>query len=221
MLRRYFYNNGDNFIKSLCSKLSALEPFSKLSGLSSLPDIYFKVHSPFKTCRYHIEETEKGLEVVTWEGYNVFTDQNEKITLGISDFNDMIADRLISHYKEKWTSEVSALLLDYDLLENGKTTTNYNPNLKTTTDNSNSSTDSTHSVQGFNSSDYVPSDKTETTYKGSGFVSQTGKSVTETAMTGGNVDERILKRLELRKNVIYDRMMDDIDVDLTTFYYQF
>lgn len=235
MTRRDFYNNGDNFVKSLTTLLVSLgKPFTSLRGLSDLSYIYFNIHSPYKTPSAIFTSMRGYVYVFSYDGLKVYAD-GEEVVLD-KDVNDDIASHLYALYSEKWESRANALLIDYDLELAKKRNRKYTPRVITTNSNeahsSNKSdvndSDSSRSVYGFNSSTAVPADETSGASHSTGSsdgtstntVSYQGENNEEYTDTGGDVDARIRKRLRLRLNNIYEIIRNDIDKALTSPIYE-
>lgn len=235
MKRRDFYNNGDNFVKSLTTLLVSLgKPFNILRGLSDLSYIYFNIHSPYKTPSAIFTSMQGYVYVFSFDGLKVYANGEEVVV--DKDVNDDIASHLYALYSEKWESMANALLIDYDLELEKKRTRKYTPRVTTTNTNeahsSNKSdvndSDSTRSVYGFNSATAVPADESSGSSYSSGSsdgtstntVKYEGENNEEYTDTGGDVDARIRKRLRLRLNNIYEIIRNDIDKALTSPIYE-
>ena len=235
MTRRDFYNNGDNFVKSLTTLLVSLgKPFTNLRGLSDLSYIYFNIHSPYKTPSAIFTSMRGYVYVFSSDGLKVYAN-GEEVVLD-NDVNDDIASHLYALYSEKWESMANALLIEYDLELEKKRTRKYTPRVTTTNVNSSYSnttsdvndSDSSRSVYGFNSSTPVPADESSGSSHSKGHsdgmsnntVSYQGENNEEYTETGGDVDSRIRKRLRLRLNNIYEIIMNDIDKALTSPIYE-
>ena len=235
MTRRDFYNNGDNFVKSLTTLLVSLgKPFTSLRGLSDLSYIYFNIHSPYKTPSAIFTSMRGYVYVFSSDGLKVYAN-GEEVVLD-KDVNDDIASHLYSLYSEKWESMANALLIEYDLELEKKRTRKYTPRVTTTNVSSSYSnttsdvndSDSSRSVYGFNSSTPVPADESSGSSHSKGHsdgmsnntVSYQGENNEEYTDTGGDVDSRIMKRLRLRLNNIYEIIMNDIDKALTSPIYE-
>ena len=238
MTRRDFYNNGDNFVKSLTTLLVSLgKPFTSLRGLSDLSYIYFNIHSPYKTPSAIFTSMRGYVYVFSSDGLKVYADGEEVVLdKDVKDVNDDIASHLYALYSEKWESMANALLIEYDLELEKKRTRKYTPRVTTTNTNeahsSNKSdvndSDSTRSVYGFNSATAVPADESSGSSHSTGSsdgtstntVSYQGENNEDYTETGGDVDSRIRKRLRLRLNNIYEIIMNDIDKALTSPIYE-
>jgi hypothetical protein len=168
------------------------------------------------------------------DGLKVYANGEEVVV--DKDVNDDIASHLYSLYSEKWESMANALLIDYDLELAKKrkrtytprvTTTNHNDSYSNSTSNVNDS-DTTRSVYGFNSDKAVPADESSGSSHSTGSsiggstnkVSYDGENNEEYTDTGGDVDARIMKRLRLRLNNIYEIIRNDIDKLLTSPIYE-
>lgn len=234
MIRRDFYNGGDNFVKSLTTLLVSLgKPFTSLRGLSDLSYIYFNIHSPYKTPSAIFSEADKVF-VFDSDGLKVYADG--ETVVAEQDVTDSIADHLFNLYSEKWESMANALLIDYDIELNKQRKKTYTPRVITTSNNTASSSnksdvndsDSSRSVYGFNSSTAVPADESSGSSHATGSsegtskntVSYEGQNEESTTETGGDVDSRIMRRLRLRLNNIYEIIMNDIDKALTSPIYE-
>lgn len=238
MTRRDFYNNGDNFVKSLTTLLVSLgKPFTNLRGLSDLSYIYFNIHSPYKTPSSIFTSMRGYVYVFSSEGLKVYANGEEVVLdKDLKDVNDDIASHLYALYSEKWESMANALLIEYDLELEKKRTRKYTPRVSTTNTNKQFSNtesevkdaDTTRSVYGFNSSTPVPSDESSGSSHSTGYsdgmsvntVNYDGENTEEYTDTGGDVDERIMKRLRLRLNNIYEIIRNDIDKALTSPIYE-
>lgn len=238
MTRRDFYNNGDNFVKSLTTLLVSLgKPFTNLRGLSDLSYIYFNIHSPYKTPSAIFTSMKGYVYVFSSDGLKVYADGEEVVLdKDLKDVNDDIASHLYALYSEKWESMANALLIEYDLELEKKRTRKYTPRVTTTnisasysnTTSDVNDSDSSRSVYGFNSAKAVPADessgsshsKGSSNGGGSNTVSYEGENNEEYTDTGGDVDSRIRKRLRLRLNNIYEIIRNDIDKALTSPIYE-
>lgn len=238
MTRRDFYNNGDNFVKSLTTLLVSLgKPFTNLRGLSDLSYIYFNIHSPYKTPSAIFTSMRGYVYVFSSDGLKVYADGEEVVLdKDLKDVNDDIASHLYALYSEKWESMANALLIEYDLELEKKRTRKYTPRVSTTNTNKQFSNtesevkdaDTTRSVYGFNSSTPVPSDESSGSSHSTGYsdgmsvntVNYDGENTEEYTDTGGDVDDRIRKRLRLRLNNIYEIIRNDIDKALTSPIYE-
>lgn len=238
MTRRDFYNNGDNFVKSLTTLLVSLgKPFNNLRGLSDLSYIYFNIHSPYKTPSAIFTSMRGYVYVFSSDGLKVYADGEEVVLYkDLKDVNDDIASHLYALYSEKWESMANALLIEYDLELEKKRTRKYTPRVSTTNTNKQFSNtesevkdaDTTRSVYGFNSSTPVPSDESSGSSHSTGYsdgmsvntVNYDGDNTEEYTDTGGDVDARIRKRLRLRLNNIYEIIRNDIDKALTSPIYE-
>lgn len=235
MTRRDLYNNGDNFVKSLTTLLVSLgKPFTNLRGLSGLSYIYFNIHSPYKTPSDIFTSMQGYVYVLDSDGLKVYANGEEVVV--DKDVNDDIASHLYALYSEKWESRANALLIDYDLELAKKRNRKYTPRVTTTNSNeahsSNKSdvndSDSTRSVYGFNSATAVPADESSGSSHSTGSsdgistntVSYDGENNEDYTETGGDVDARIMKRLRLRLNNIYEIIRNDIDKALTSPIYE-
>lgn len=235
MKRRDFYNNGDNFVKSLTTLLVSLgKPFTNLRGLSDLSYSYFNIHSPYKTPSAIFTSMGGYVYVFDSDGLNVYANGEEVVV--DKDVNDDIASHLYALYSEKWESMANALLIDYNLELAKKRDRKYTPRVTTTNSNeaysSNKSdvddSDTTRSVYGFNSATAVPADESSGSSHSTGSsygastntVSYDGENNEYYTETGGDVDARIMKRLRLRLNNIYEIIMNDIDKALTSPIYE-
>ena len=238
MTRRDFYNNGDNFVKSLTTLLVSLgKPFTNLRGLSDLSYIYFNIHSPYKTPSAIFTSMRGYVYVFSSDGLKVYANDEEVVLdKDLKEVNDDIASHLYALYSEKWESMANALLIEYDLELEKKRTRKYTPRVTTTNVNSSYSnttsdvndSDSSRSVYGFNSSTPVPADESSGSSHSTGYsdgmsvntVNYDGENNEEYTDTGGDVDSRIRKRLRLRLNNIYEIIRNDIDKALTSPIYE-
>lgn len=202
---------------------------------------YFLGHSGNKETSLLVDRLILADDLLVDDGGHVIVDEFGDPVMGDvsgGTYEETLAKLIVMNFGNKWKSFMATLIAEYSPVQESKETTistprvsqvsesNSGSQLKTTTENKGTET----AVQGFNSTEYTPSDRTTGTTDSESVgdfdrnhtkttISQDGNNTTETTRTGGDYADRVADYRGIMEMNMIERIIHDVDMILTLPYY--
>lgn len=203
---------------------------------------YFLGHSGNKETSLLVDRLIVADNLLVDDGGHVVIDDDGSPLIGDvsgGTYEDTLAKLIVMNFGSKWKAYMASLLAEYNPLIADKETSittprvtqvsesNSGTQLKTTSENKGTE----NSVQGFNSTEYTPSDKTEGVTDSESVgdfdknhtkttISQDGENTNITTREGGDYVGRATDYRRLMEVNMIERIIHDVDMILTLPYYR-